>query len=125
MTDKRFSRPDQGPTEFEAELLQAADADASPWVRLGQLIGATALCTVLAELGGEQVHVPVRRDFFPRLHRIQRDAQIRAMVATNTMSSTEIAKRVGGVSAARVRQMRMQPGRSRRKHRRVASNRDT
>lgn len=89
----RFSRRGEPTTEAERHLLKTSAAD-DAWVAIGQRIGADALAVVMDELGTLNVRVPSRCEFFAKLWRPERDAQIRAHHRVG-ISVDDIAQRFG------------------------------
>lgn len=94
MSERRFSRMGDPPTQFETELLCVAD-QSDPWVLIGQRIGIHALFVLLDEIGGEKVNVPQRENFQRRLFRPVRDTEIRALKEHYGFTNAEIAERTG------------------------------
>lgn len=65
------------------DLLARFTPEFSPWVAIGQRIGADALCCVMEELGSQHVHVPTPEYFHGHLFRAIRDDDIRSRFRGN------------------------------------------
>lgn len=111
MGNERFSRRGTPPTEFEQRLVEQTHDIDNAWLEIGQALmrehgnaGLSALVTVLDTLGTEKVHVPCREEFFRRLWRPVRDAQILELLGREGETITSIAHAVH-VSEGRVRQI--------------------
>lgn len=120
MTGPRFSRPGDPPTEYEIQLLEAANDGDNDWLlvarqlmrNLGARQGATALLVVLDALGTEKTHVPARGMLFRMLYLPQRNAEIVRRLEAGD-APADVARDVG-VSPRRVRQIGKRSGRRRR-----------
>lgn len=100
MTEERFSRPGDPPTEFEVRLLQAAAGD-NDWLvvardlmdSLGPVAGAAALLVVLDALSSEKIHVTTRAMLFRGLYLPHRNAEILRLLESKPVA--EVAALVG------------------------------
>lgn len=109
---ERFSRRGVAVTDFELRLLQQASDVDNIWLEITQQLmrehgperGAAVMMVVLDALGTEKVHVPSREDFFQRLYRPLRDADILAMLEEPGASLAAVSKAVR-LSKGRVSQI--------------------
>lgn len=94
MTQAKFSGRGDTCTPFEQALVDHNELDDSVWTTIAKRIGATNLAVVLDELGSEKIHVPTREDFFQRLYRPLRDAEIQYLADVVGLNQPEIAARL-------------------------------
>lgn len=86
---------DRAKVSNKDRLLAMFDSEYSPWVAIGQRIGAAALDVVLEELGGTKPHVPMQGTFWRGLERVVLRESIRHEHGKGGKTVQEVADSFG------------------------------